>query len=218
MTSRANPLPRCAAVWAGTTMTAVVLVAWLLPGVQAAANAVGSGHLAAGQFEDLLVWLCSTAALLATCWLWTVTTLVTLDAARGRTRAGVPGVPDAVRRVVLAACGVALAGGVATPALATPGEVHHDHTATPTALLSGLPMPDRASGGVAPTHGRSVAATVRVRAGDTLWHLAALDLPPGAGDEQVSAHWQAIYALNRAVIGADPDLIHPDQQLRLPRD
>ena len=52
---------------------------------------------------------------------------------------------------------------------------------------------------------------VTVRPGDTLWDLAADHL--GSGDR-----WPAIYALNRAVIGADPDLIQPAQRLRLPAE
>src|SRR6476469_5807730 len=120
MSSRVGHLHRCGAVWAAATVAAVATVAWLLPGLQGAVRAAGTGRLASHPFEDLLVWLCSAAALVATCWLWAVTTLVTLAAARGRAGAGLLGVPDAVRRGVLAACGVALVGGIGAPALATP--------------------------------------------------------------------------------------------------
>jgi nucleoid-associated protein YgaU len=50
---------------------------------------------------------------------------------------------------------------------------------------------------------------VTVQAGDTLWGLAEEHL--GNGDR-----WPEIYALNRAVVGADPDVIQPAQRLRLP--
>ena len=89
-------------------------------------------------------------------------------------------------------------------------------------------MPDRAVG---PAHHRTAqhhrrpdrhrhrpgtGTVVVVEAGDCLWHLAAADLPRDAGPAEIAARWQAIYRLNRAVIGADPDLIHPGQRLVLP--
>ncbi len=128
-----------------------------------------------------------------------------------------------VRRAVLAACGVALAGGLAAPALATPGQVHRDHLRPATAaLVNGLPLPDRATGSAAPPAPAPAPAapahSVVVRRGDTLWALARRDLAPGADTAAVAGRWHAIYALNRAVVGADPDVIHPGQQLRLPRD
>ena len=55
-----------------------------------------------------------------------------------------------------------------------------------------------------------------VRPGDSLWSLAARDLPAGSPAALVTARWHAIYAANRSVIGPDPDLIVPGQRLRLP--
>ena len=52
--------------------------------------------------------------------------------------------------------------------------------------------------------------------GDTLWDLAGADLGPGADAAAIDARWREIYALNRGVIGPDPDLIQPAQRLRLP--
>jgi nucleoid-associated protein YgaU len=138
-------------------------------------------------------------------------------------------VPVVVRRVVLAACGVALAGAVTAPAGAAPDPPRAaGHEA---AGVSGLPLPDRATGGVPDTsaavrlarsgHSRPVtpapAPVVVVRPGDTLWDLAAAYLTPGAGPAEVTACWHRIHELNRDVIGDDPDLIQPDQRLRLPR-
>ncbi|HEY0949875.1 LysM peptidoglycan-binding domain-containing protein, partial [Nocardioides sp.] len=90
----------------------------------------------------------------------------------------------------------------------------------PPAVLAGLPFPDRAvglpghalraTGPVRPACGEE-ARTVVVRHGDSLWELAAVHL----GDAR---RWPEIYALNRAAIGADPGLIHPDTRLRLPAD
>ncbi len=52
--------------------------------------------------------------------------------------------------------------------------------------------------------------------GDTLWSIAADDLPVGAADALVVGRWHAIYAANRALIGPDPDVVEPGQHLRLP--
>ena len=52
--------------------------------------------------------------------------------------------------------------------------------------------------------------------GDSLWALAAADLPDGASVAEVDERWREIHAANRDVIGDDPDLIRPGQQLRLP--
>ena len=126
-----------------------------------------------------------------------------------------------MRRAVLAACGVALAGGLGSPALATPGQVPRDHLRPATAaLVSGLPLPDRATGSAAPAPAPDPAPahSVVVRHGDTLWALARRDLGPRAGDAAVAGRWRAIYERNRGVVGANPDVIHPGQQLRLPRD
>lgn len=49
--------------------------------------------------------------------------------------------------------------------------------------------------------------TVRVLPGDTLSSIAAAHRVPGG--------WPALYALNRAVVGADPGLILPGQTLRI---
>lgn len=59
-------------------------------------------------------------------------------------------------------------------------------------------------------------ATVTVRPGDTLWDLAAAHLPAGASDTDVAAAWPRWHAANLAVVGADPDLIHPGQVLVVP--
>lgn len=59
-----------------------------------------------------------------------------------------------------------------------------------------------------------------VEPGDSLWRIArsilAADGSPAASAE-IGAYWRAIYAANRHVIGADPNLIHPGQELELPR-
>ena len=208
---------RCAGVWTAATIAAGGLALWLLPLVRDARTTLGGSE---PEFDRVLVWTCAALALLAVAWLWTITTAVVVEAARGRPD-GVPGVPATLRRLVLAACGVAVVAGLAAPADATPGEVHQDR-GRPSASIAGLPLPDRAvaapgraSSGTGQERHRPASAVV-VRPGDTLWDLARDDLGPGADDAAIAARWRTIYALNRAVIGADPDLIQPAQRLRLP--
>lgn len=85
-------------------------------------------------------------------------------------------------------------------------------TATPTERHA-PPTPPRASD--------AEQQTVVVHAGDTLWHLAAAHLGQRLGraptDAQIAAEWPRWHDANRAVIGADPDLLHPGQQLVVPR-
>ena len=60
--------------------------------------------------------------------------------------------------------------------------------------------------------------TIRVRAGDSLWAIAARRLGPAATREQIAREWPRWYAANRSQIGADPDLIQPGDVLRAPKD
>ncbi|WP_081790394.1 LysM peptidoglycan-binding domain-containing protein [Nocardioides sp. URHA0032] len=199
------PVHRCLAVALTATAAAVALVGWLAP----VALAPASG------FDGALVRLCATVGSATTAWLWCVTGLVVLEALRGgswETR----GVPAGVRRALLAACGLAVVAGLATPAGATSGR--HDQPQTAASVvataIAGLPLPDRPHG---PAHDRRAqrlqhlrpAPVVTVRRGDSLWSIADEHL--GTGDR-----WPEIYALNRAVVGADPDLIQPAQRLRIP--
>ncbi|WP_405071484.1 LysM peptidoglycan-binding domain-containing protein [Kribbella sp. NBC_01510] len=61
-----------------------------------------------------------------------------------------------------------------------------------------------------------VPGRVVVRAGDSLWSIAARELGPNASAEAIAARWPEWYAANRQVIGSDPDLILPGQVLRIP--
>jgi hypothetical protein len=192
------PLHRCLAVGLVASAATSGLGTVLLPVALAPA----------ARFDEVLVRACAVIGLVVAAWLWVVTTAVVLEARRGRSQVPVP-VPAVVRRLLLAACGVAVVAGLATPAGAAPhGDAPQTAVAVVADALAGLPLPDRPHGRAAEPE-PAPEPEVIVRAGDTLWGLAEDHL--GSGDR-----WPEIYALNRAVVGADPDVIQPAQRLRLP--
>ncbi|WP_435768873.1 LysM peptidoglycan-binding domain-containing protein [Nocardioides sp. SYSU DS0651] len=205
---------RAAALWLAVTavLTGVGLLA--VPPAHALATSP------AADFTGLLVQLCSVAALAAGGWLWLVTSGVVVDAARGAACAPdrAARVPGAVRRTLLAACGVAAL--TATPAAADDtGTGRRTGPTLPAGALHGLALPDRPAGApadAAPAGPSATTPVVRVRAGDSLWSIAARHLGPTAGVPEVAAYWRRIHRLNADLIGPDPDLVVPGQQLRLP--
>ncbi len=112
----------------------------------------------------------------------------------------------AVRLVPALALAGGLAGGRAGPTAAADG---------PSGPFERLPAPAPApvSGGARASPG---AERVLVAPGDTLWSIAAHDLPPPVTPTRVAAAWPRWWQANRAVIGADPHLIRPGQRLRPP--
>lgn len=213
---------RCLLVLLTATAGVFALVASLLPDVAALAAAIRSGAVAGEPFDEVLVQGCEAALAGCAAWLWLATAVVAHEAARGR-KSGVRGVPEAVRRVVLAACGVALVSALGSPAHAGDG--------AGTSRLEGLPLPDRATTATYVSRVFARAAShqdrsgtparpqqaVVVRPGDTLWAIARADLQADADDGAVAARVREIHQTNRAVIGTDPDLIRPNQRLRMPR-
>ena len=65
--------------------------------------------------------------------------------------------------------------------------------------------------------GSCSSGRVRVERGDSLWTIAT-SLSDPVSDERVAHLSDRIFEANRAVIGADPDLIHPGQELSVPKD
>lgn len=188
-------------VWLGVT-TAAASAAHAVPGTwRAVADATG-----AGAIPQALVAACATGLALSLVWLWLMTSVTVAEVAAG----AVPRSGGATRRLVLLACGAAVAAGTALPAQASGGDG--------VEVLVGLPLPERA---VTPaSSGRpgapAAAPTARpyvVRSGDSLWSIARAH--PAAGTD-VESRWRAIWRHNRDVVGNDPDLIHPGQALRLP--
>lgn len=93
-----------------------------------------------------------------------------------------------------------------------PGEgVNWSSMATRGGQVSGIvrPAPYRgAAGGVTPKPKPATgAATYTVRSGDYLMKIAR--------EQNVRGGWTALYAMNKSVIGSDPNLIYPGQVLKL---
>ena len=185
--------PRCLAVAIGLTTTLWGVAAVLVRPLAARQPATP---------DEALVRLCLGALALVAGWAWLQAMAGVADAWRGTPNH----VHRGVRRLALAACGLALASALTAPA-------HADTDGPRSDPLSGLPLPERAEG---PAHHRH--HQVVVRPGDTLWALAEHDLPAPATDRQVSVRWHAVYRRNRGVIGPDPDLILPGQVLKLTKE
>ena len=67
-----------------------------------------------------------------------------------------------------------------------------------------------------PEHAQGVGQEVVVAKGQTLWSIASQMLGRQATIAEISALWPRIYELNRAAIGADPDLLDIGTVLSLP--
>jgi nucleoid-associated protein YgaU len=108
--------------------------------------------------------------------------------------------------------------------------------AVATPILTGLdrpatPIPDLDRPAADPSRGIALLTSVptrspvpqansdmvTVRTGDSLWRIAARSLPSGAGPRAIERAWHRWYDLNRAVIGANPDLLQPGQRLIPPQ-
>jgi nucleoid-associated protein YgaU len=117
---------------------------------------------------------------------------------------------------------------MSTPHAARPSTAG-TRSATPTPTATPSPPPARTpvaqrQGPVAPADVAvvpvdvpgGVVGGVVVQPGDSLWSIAARALSPSASDRQVAQAWPRWWSANRAVLGADPDLIYPGTQLSAP--
>ena len=207
---------RSAALWCATTAAAVGIALLTVPTLAADHRLTAS----APAFTDLLVTGCAAASLVATAWLWAITTDVVVRVLAAGDRVVVRR-PGPVRLLLLAACGAVALSTTAAPASAddrrpvrphpTPSRACRSRTARPaTDLCPTAPTPRRHRTDTEPL------ATVRVRPGDSLWAIAEERLGPRATVVDLVDYWHAIYARNAAVIGPDADLIVPGQLLELP--
>lgn len=124
--------------------------------------------------------------------------------------------PVLCRRVVAACCGVGIAapGLAGSPALADDGQRHACQVScsAPVAQLGGLRLPDLPTTAGA----RQVSDQVVVRRDDSLWSIAEQRLPTSATAADIQTLTRRLYALNRTVVGGDPDLIFPGTVLIAP--
>lgn len=118
--------------------------------------------------------------------------------------------------------GAAAAAQPASSALASASEpaptTAPDPTWQPTgARRAPTPPPEiRLVGGNTRDAPEDARSTVVVRRGDCLWDIVARALGPTATRADIDRAWPRWYAANRAVIGSDPNLLRPGQQLRAP--
>ncbi len=86
-------------------------------------------------------------------------------------------------------------------------------TPSPAAGVEAAPTHPTASRPIRPA---SPPVDVVVRPGDSLWSIAAGRLESSASARSTSIAWHEWYAANRSVIGDDPNLIYPGEQLHPP--
>lgn len=200
--------------------------------------------LAAGDLGTCLAAVCGALAALVAVVLAAGSLLVLLAELPGRVGAVADVLarrclPRVLRAALVAALGL---GSAALPATAAGADTHRPATTRLVpdldrpavgrpALIAALPAPTPTRTPAAtPTAHRNVtpptpaapataprdAEPVLVRPGDTLWSIAAHALGTGASDRAVAAAWPRWWQANRDVIGDNPDLIRPGQQLTPP--
>ncbi len=191
----------CLAVWAATA-----------PLYQLRQQLVDGVHPTGGWTADSLLVAVAAAGYVGVLALFTL--LIALNVIGACLVSVIPAVdaiavkvtPRALRRVVLTACGVALAFPAAASAGSAASACPTCHPPPGTSSVAGLSLPDLPSS-------RPTALFVTVAPGDSLWSIASRSLPPHAPAAAVAARVRELYAANRQVIGGDPDLIYPGQQL-----
>ena len=121
--------------------------------------------------------------------------------------------PWTLRKIVAAGLGLTVVTGPVAAAAGRPADVdRRDHAAaaiddgTPP-LGTDLPPLDRPA---------DAAAWSRSRPATACGRSPRDDLGPTATDAEIADAWPLWYAANRAVIGADPNLLQPGQQLVVP--
>ncbi|NQX66809.1 LysM peptidoglycan-binding domain-containing protein [Paenibacillus alba] len=92
-----------------------------------------------------------------------------------------------------------------------PGDVYFDVTFRTWNDYKVRTLDERlgSSGGEARSDIKPVPPTYKVKSGDSLWAIAKMNLGSGG-------RWREIYEANRGIIGDNPDLIQPDQELVMP--
>lgn len=211
---RRAPVLRCLFVWSAVTAGIALLLLLL-----------GSNRpIPPAGFEAALTRTASLTLIGCAVWLWVVTTVTACEAASGLRIRAIPACPQALRRLLMTACGVALAASVA-PAHADSSQPGLPPTPTSSAQVNAAPI-NPASINAGPINARVVAAstatasqtarTVQVQAGDSLWKVAETALPTDSSVSEIDRQWRAIWQANRDTVGDDPNLIAPGQRLTMP--
>lgn len=159
-------------------------------------------------------------------------------------RIRIPLLPSMIRRLIAGMLGASVVLGAAGPAMAAssldPGwapstaaatKAASPSTGTPSRPVTTAPSttsptttaPLTTAHSPTPTSSTVVkpedeAGPVVVQAGDTLWDIASRELPASATSADVAREWPRWHAANRALIGADPDVIQPGMRLNPPTD
>lgn len=210
-------------------LTDAAALTWLVPAVPPLLTRVATGARPDDVVTALGGSLAVTAALLllpglALTWCAATGSLMGLATHRVE-RAAARVTPAAVRRVLAAGLGAGLGLGLMAPATASDvdlgwGVTSTSGDATAATPPGSTPAPSVPSPVPPPTTTTAKApvdaapGTVVVAQGDTLWDIAARHLAHPTAAE-VAAAWPAWWEANRDVV-ADPDLIHPGQELRAP--
>jgi hypothetical protein len=130
------------------------------------------------------------------------------------------GTPQWLRRLLAVALGVTVMA--TTSGLASADETPHHRPGAPQLGWPVATSPTLAPPSVSeprqPVADARAGDVVVVGRGDTLWSIAARATPPPATAAAVAAAWPRWWRANRDVIGPDPSLIRPGQQLRAPAD
>lgn len=195
-------------------------------------------------FEELITSAAALVAWTLTAWILLIAIAAVLSTAPGRFGQAALWcadriTPAAVRHLVRATIGIATLAvpyAATVPAgatLTTPSSVAcAEHTGTPDELPGvGRPQVTRPvvhdpgdhtlehPDGPEPPPSQPEQErrpVVTVQQGDTLWDIAARHLDPDAGNPAVARESARWHAVNRDVIGHDPDLIHPGMRLHPP--
>jgi nucleoid-associated protein YgaU len=91
-----------------------------------------------------------------------------------------------------------------------------DEPSAPPAAPPASPDPAAAPVTAAAPLAMEASSGVVVRPGDSLWSIAADQLPDDATPARIDATWRAWYRANRDIIGPDPNLVMPGQVLYAP--
>jgi nucleoid-associated protein YgaU len=145
--------------------------------------------------------------------------------------------PKLARRVAVGFFGALTAFTGVSPALAVNSTPPPTQTPIPGGNHSHVDIPDldrgpgankstvkppeaaktRTPAAVSPSES-SDPATIRVRAGDCLWLLAAKQLGSKTSDSDIAKQTKRWYSVNRSAIGSDPDVITVGSILTVPSD